>query len=93
MTHDPLCPPEWQLWDSESGPCSYCRIIELARADERATPLNAIPRAICNSEPFMWLMAGSNHTEIQLNALRPAWSTFRDAGGGWGSRPNQEEQP
>lgn len=34
-SHDPLCPPEWQVWDGASGPCAYCRVIRLARADER----------------------------------------------------------
>lgn len=45
-----------------------------------------IALAICNSESFMWLMVGSNHQELQLKNLRPAWSAFLEAGGGWGKR-------
>lgn len=53
---------------------------EQLMVDEQAR----IALAICNSEPFMWLMVGSNHTEMQLDAIRPAWKAFREAGGGWG---------
>jgi hypothetical protein len=61
-----------------------CHLIERVRVDEREKPLNAIPRAICNSESFMWLMVGSNHPEVQLKTLRAAWVVLRDEGGGWG---------
>jgi len=72
--------------------CDLCSLIAMVRAEERDKPINAIPRAICNSEPFMWLMVGSNHTENQLNALRPAWTTLLDAGGGWGQTVRADER-
>jgi len=94
MIHDPQCPHALGLpmHASEPSECGYCGFIAKVRADERDKPINAIPRAICNSEPFMWLMVGSNHTENQLNALRPAWTTLLDAGGGWGQTVRADEQ-
>lgn len=83
MTHDPLCCYLEDKW-LDARDCGECNIIFRVRADERDKPINAIPRAICNSEPFMWLMAGSSHSEIQLNSLRPAWVEYRNVGGGWG---------
>jgi hypothetical protein len=38
---------------------------------------------ILESEPFAWLMVGSNHTETQLAALRPAWAAYVRLGGGY----------
>jgi hypothetical protein len=49
-------------------------------AEERAN----IALAICNSEQFMWLMVGANHTESHLRALRPAFKRFTELGGGYG---------
>jgi len=92
-SHDPLC--RWvDMPDLARHDCDLCALIAAVRADERDKPINAIPRAICNSEPFMWLMVGSNHIENQLNALRPAWTTLLDAGGGWGQtvRPDERGQ-
>lgn len=41
--------------------------------------------AIVSSEPFMWLMAGSNHTEMQIAALRSLYAEYQKAGGKtWG---------
>jgi len=34
MIHDLLCPPEWQLGEL-ANTCSGCKLISLARADER----------------------------------------------------------
>lgn len=45
-----------------------------------------ISLAICDSEPFMWLMVGSDHTELQLDALRGAYEQYRDAGGGYNKK-------
>jgi hypothetical protein len=45
-----------------------------------------IARDICDSEAFMWLMVGSNHTESQLAVLRGAWAEYVAAGGGYGAR-------
>ena len=53
---------------------------EQTNAEKRA----AIAQAICNSEPFMWLMVGSNHQEAQLQALRDAWRAYVEADGGYG---------
>lgn len=41
---------------------------------------------ILESEPFAWLMVGSNHTDMQLAALRPAWEKYVELGGGYFNR-------
>ena len=89
--HDPLCYYREDEWLAVQD-CAECTMITQIRADERADPLNFISRAICNSESFMWLMVGSNHQDLQLAALRPAWVAFRVAGGGWGAMPSREEK-
>jgi len=89
--HDPLCYYREDEWLAIQD-CAECTMIAHVRADEREKPLNAIPRAICNSEPFLWLMVGSNHVEAQLNVLRLSWPALLAAGGGWGANPNQEEK-
>lgn len=49
-----------------------------------------IAEAICDSEAFMWLMAGSNHTEAQLSILRKTWREhYVPAGGGYGKQRAQ----
>jgi hypothetical protein len=41
---------------------------------------------IVASEAFMWLMAGANHPEVHLNALREAYERYKASGGKvWGS--------
>lgn len=41
--------------------------------------------AIVQSEAFMWLMAGSDHVETQLDLVRGIYKKYRAAGGhGWG---------
>jgi hypothetical protein len=45
-----------------------------------------LAQAICDSEAFMWLMAGSNHVESQLARLREAYSAYVKLGGGYGKR-------
>ena len=46
-----------------------------------------IAGAILGSESFMWLMSGSNHVETHLEALRPAWDAWIEAGGKpWGKK-------
>ncbi len=47
--------------------------------DQRAQERAAL--AVLQSEAFMWLMAGSNHVDIQIAALRPLWERYRAAGG------------
>lgn len=37
--------------------------------------------AVVQSEPFLWLMSGSNHPYLQIEALRPAWEAYKAAGG------------
>jgi hypothetical protein len=49
-----------------------------------------IALAICQSEPFAWLMAGSNHVDMQLAALRPAWEQYVEAGGGYFNRSKRQ---
>ena len=46
MIHDPLCPPEWQTWDAQTGPCPYCNVIALVRVDERRAAANRVSDAI-----------------------------------------------
>jgi len=89
--HDPLCYYRDDEWIAVQD-CAECTMIAHVRADERDKPINAIPRAICNSESFMWLMVGSNHLESQLNALRPAWVEYRNVGGGWGTKLSNSSQ-
>jgi hypothetical protein len=91
MAHDPLCYYRDDEWLAVQD-CAECTMIAHVRTDEREKPLNAIPRAICNSEPFMWLMAGSNHPEMQRAALRPAMLAYLNAGGGWGAKPIEQEK-
>ena len=43
-----------------------------------------IAQAICDSESFMWLMAGSNYVELHLENLREAYNSYVKAGGGYG---------
>ena len=45
--------------------------------DER----DRLANAILGSESFMWLMAGANHPEAHLSALRPAFDKWVAAGG------------
>jgi hypothetical protein len=40
-----------------------------------------IAMAVLTSEPFMWLMAGSDHQDYQIDRLRPLWDRYRAAGG------------
>lgn len=49
---------------------------------DRPTP-EAIDIAldVMESEPMLWLMAGSGHPEMQLARLRDAWNVYREAGG------------
>ena len=65
-----------------------------ASSVENDADLNKIARAICDSEPFMWLMVGSNHTESQLAALRDVWREhYLPAGGGYGARARRVASP
>lgn len=51
--------------------------------DER----DRLANAILGSESFMWLMAGANHPEAHLSALRPAFDKWNAAGGkSWGKK-------
>lgn len=43
----------------------------------------ALAEQILASEPMLWLMAGSNHTEAQLQAIRPAWQKWAALSGGF----------
>jgi hypothetical protein len=53
---------------------------ENARLKEHAARMR-IAEMIVASEPFMWLMAGSNFTESNLKALRPAYDKWKESGG------------
>lgn len=45
--------------------------------DER----DRLANAVLGSESFMWLMAGANHPDAHLSALRPAYDKWMAAGG------------
>lgn len=53
------------------------RTLQLQRVRER----DAIAEEILSSEEFTWLMVGANHPQIHLNALKPAWTAWRERGG------------
>jgi hypothetical protein len=40
-----------------------------------------IAMEIVESEEFLWLMAGSNHIDIHLQSLKPAYKAWQEAGG------------
>jgi len=42
---------------------------------------NQIANEVMESEQFMWLMAGSNHAQSNIAALRPAYEAWIRAGG------------
>ncbi len=37
-----------------------------------------LAKQIVESDAFMWLMAGANHPESHLNALRPAYREYKE---------------
>jgi hypothetical protein len=53
------------------------RTLQLQRVQER----DAVAEEILSSEEFTWLMVGANHPQIHLNALKPAWTAWRERGG------------
>ena len=64
--------------------CGYLDIhnyIITPKDEESINEQHGIAQHIIESEQFMWLMAGSNHTESQLQAIRPAYMAWKDAGG------------
>lgn len=64
--------------------CGYLDIhnyIITPKDEESINEQHKIAQHIVESEQFMWLMAGSNHTESQLQAIRPAYMAWKDAGG------------
>jgi hypothetical protein len=40
-----------------------------------------IAMEVLESEQFAWLMAGSNHVNSNINAIRPAYQAWKEAGG------------
>ena len=57
-------------------------------AGRRSTENNKSIRLMtqfCDSEALMWLMAGANHPELHLEALRPIYNEYRETGGGYGN--------
>jgi hypothetical protein len=68
--------------DEERGGAEFDRFL----AEHDATKAD-IAEQILGSEAFLWLMAGGEHTEHHLAAVRQAWTVWRDAGGkAWGER-------
>lgn len=89
---------EWEKLDQ--SPAASAQMIEWYAPETakvlREREIDKIARAICDSEPFMWLMVGSNHVESQIAALREAWNAYLKAGGGYGNRARNKgawEQP
>lgn len=65
------------------------RRIRCKQHPKSAKPLTPeqIAHAAFKSEAMMWLMAGSNHSEVQLARLREYWNLYREAGGkSWGGK-------
>lgn len=61
--------------------------IEMMKSGSNWYEKYEIADEIISSEQFMWLMAGSNHVDSNLEALRPAFNAWRKAGGkSWGKR-------
>jgi len=64
--------------------CGYLDIhnyIITPKDQESINEQHKIAQYIVGSEQFMWLMAGSNHSEIQLKEIRPAYMEWKKAGG------------
>ena len=64
--------------------CGYLDIHNYITTPEDEALVNEqykIAQHIVESEQFMWLMAGSNHVESQLQEIRPAYMAWKDAGG------------
>lgn len=64
--------------------CGYLDIhnyITTPRDQESINEQHKIAQYIVESEPFMWLMAGSNHVDTQIDALREAYKKWKEAGG------------
>lgn len=108
MTHDPLCPDASATGggcepECESCDDCQCDLIAKVRADERGKDdkeddrkpeRDRMARRIVDSEPFMWLMLGSNHTEIQMKRLREAYAAYSELDGGYGRwRHRQRNKP
>ena len=64
--------------------CGYLDIhnyITTPEDEKSVSDQHKIAQEIVESEQFMWLMAGSNHVESQLQEIRPAYMAWKDAGG------------
>jgi hypothetical protein len=107
VMHDSLCPVygDASVSTGEAGdfkPLCQCELINKVRAavaEEAASnnPANdlgfkaVVAEKICGSEPFMWLMNGSNHVNSQLDQLKPLYLRYLAEGGGWG-KANQPKK-
>jgi hypothetical protein len=95
-----LCPPGKPSTDfavsRQHGECQ-CELIARIRPKKETTQETelttkaVIAEKICGSEPFMWLMNGSNHVDSQISELRPLYLKYLAEGGGWG-KANQPKK-
>lgn len=64
--------------------CGYMDIhnyITTPKDQESIDEQHKIAQYIVESEPFTWLMVGSNHAETNIAALREAYQKWKEAGG------------
>lgn len=64
--------------------CGYLDIhnyIITPKDQESINEQHKIAQYIVGSEQFMWLMAGSNHVQTQIQEIRPAYEKWKEAGG------------
>lgn len=64
--------------------CGYMDIhnyITTPKDQESINEQHKIAQYIVGSEQFMWLMAGSNHVQTQIQEIRPAYEKWKEAGG------------
>lgn len=55
-------------------------ILVTPKVDESLS-MEELAQVILSSEAFMWLMAGSNHPDAQIKAIKPIYDRYIDAGG------------
>jgi hypothetical protein len=64
--------------------CGYMNIHNFIVTPDEQKSINEqhkIAQYIVESEPFTWLMVGSNHVDMQIASLREAYKKWSEAGG------------
>jgi hypothetical protein len=71
--------------DGDNGAGVSGHILQAPQDEPSFWPPQDCAAMILESESFLWLMVGSNHTEHHLECLRPIWREYIAAGGKtWG---------